>query len=227
MRIPLLGSKKSSDEDLSPEPRSRVLPSVSLLALVRRVHDQAIEDYSGNRFAVWRVGGLDCNSAQVMNGWMLMLNSIEYPVQVLIRQHAPDLSDVRRKMLDVRPNHMRSGRINEVGNSMLEYLKSMEDQPGVVAREWYVVASESRAMEIMSVMVQSGFSVSRLEDDDLGLLVQACVSGMGFGHTQDLYQAQENKNFLELNQRYMSVYEVAQWPRRMSLLFLEQLLRGG
>ena len=227
MGIPFVGKKNSADDDASSEPRRRVIPSVSLLALIRRVHEHAVEDYSGNRFAVWSVRGMDSNSAQVMNGWTLMLNSVEYPIQVLIRQHAPDLSDVRRKMLSVRPEHMRKGRINDVGNSMLDYLKSMEDEQGVVAREWYVIASEARSMEIMSVMVQSGFAVERLEDEELGMLVQACVSGMGYGYTRDIYQAQEHKNHLELNQRYVATYEVTQWPRRMSVLFLEQLLRGG
>ena len=121
---------------------------------------------------------------------------------------------------------MRSGRINDVGNSMLEYLQSMEEGGEVVARRWYVCAGEAHTMELESVMAQAGFVAHRLDDEELGLLVQACISGMGYGHTQDSYQVQEHKRFLELNYRYMSVYQVEKWPRRMSLLFLEQMLRS-
>ena len=226
MAIPFLGKKDKGGTNAPPS-KSRAIPAVGLLSQVRRVHEQALEDYSGSRFAVWRVQGCDSSKAQVINGWSLALNSIEYPVQILIRQHAPDLSDVRRKYLDAQPEHMREGRINNVGNSLLDYLKSMEDGGGVVARSWYAVVGESHVVEFSSVMTQSGFNAVRLDDGELSLLLQACVSGMGYGHTQDFYQVQEQSRFLELNYRYMSVYEVEKWPRRISLLFLEQMLRNG
>ena len=225
MAIPLLGRKKEGDAPSSPV--SKVVPSVSLLAQVRRIHDGAVEDYSGNRFAVWNVQGCNCANPQVTNGWSLMLNSIEYPVQVLIRQHAPDLSSYRAKLIEARPDHMRSGRINEVGNSLVDYLKSMEEEGDVLDRRWYVVAGEAKEMEMASLMAQSGFEASRLGDEELELLLQASVSGMGYGYTREFYQVQEHNSFMELNERYMAVYEVLKWPRRISLLFLEQMLRSG
>ena len=170
----------------------------------------ALEDYAGSRYAVWSVQGCDSSSPQVVNGWLLMLNSVEYPIQVLIRQHAPDLAAVRENLLAVRPEHMRAGLINDVANSMLDYLKSLEDGGRVVARRWYVVTDESKAMELSSVMAQSGFRASRLLHDDLGVLLQACISGMGHGHVQDLYQARESSKDIELNERYMAVYDVPQ-----------------
>ena len=208
-------------------PPKRNLPSLGALGLVRRIDGDVVEDYGGGRYAVWSVGGCDSTNNQVMNGWLLMLNCIEYPIQVLVRQHAPDMSDVRRKFLEVRPQAMKDGRINEVGNSMLEYLQEMEEGGRVVARRWYVIAAEARAMELQSVLLQSGFKAERLSYDELGLLVQACMSGMGYGHEQEVYQARESPNFIELNHRFMSVFDVTKWPRRISLLFLEQLLRTG
>ena len=225
--IPFVGKRNKDASPSRAERKPKVIPSISLLAQVRRVDDQTLEDYSGGRFAVWSVLGCDSTNAAVINGWTLLLNSIEYPLQVLIRQHAPDLSGVRRKLIDLRPEHMRSGRINDVANSLLDYLSSMESNGGIVGRAWYVIAKEEKAMEVASLLAQSGFGAKRLEDPELGLLLQACVSGMGYGHSQDFYQVQESGSFLELNHRYMSVYEVAKWPRRISLLFLEQLLRNG
>ena len=228
--IPFLKSRKRDDASPPPaEGKSRVIPSLGALTQVRRVHEGALEDHSGERYVVWKIAGFDCGSPQVINGWSLLLNSIDYPVQVLIRQHAPDLSDVRRKLIDARPEHMRSGRIGNVGNSLVDYLTDMEDQGGIVGRSWHLVVRESKAMELAALLSQSGFDKggSRLGDRELGLLLQACLSGMGYGHTQDFYQVQEHNNYLELNHRYTSVYEVTRWPRRVSLLFLEQMLRGG
>ena len=218
-----MGKTKSANKPK----KERPIPSLNFLSGVRRVEGDALEDYAGNRYAVWSVLGCDSSNPQVVNGWLLMLNSVEYPLQVLIRQHSPDLAGVRENLLAVRPEHMRVGRINEVANSMLDYLQSLEEGGRVVARRWYVVTGESKAMELSSVMIQSGFKSARLLHDDLGVLLQACVSGMGYGHVQDLYQARESSKDLELNQRYMAVYDVHKWPRRINLLFLEQLLRTG
>ena len=225
MRLPFVGKK---DDEVREKPvKTPVIPSISAISQVRRVHEQSIEDLSGNRYAVWRVEGMDSRSPQVINGWILMLNSIEYPIQVLIRQHSPDLSEVRRHLMDARPEAMREGRIASVGQSLLDYLQDMEQGCGVVSRRWYVVANFDQAMELDTLLSQSGFKGSRLQDNELDLLLQACVSGMGYGHTQDFYQVQENSNYLELNHRYMGIYEVDKWPRRVSLLFLEGLLRLG
>ena len=203
------------------------LTALGNLSQIRRLNGDTVEDFSGNRFVVWKVAGCEPSNMAILNGWLVMLNSIEYPIQVLIRQHAPDLSDVRRKFIDSRPETMQEGRINDVGNSMLDYLQSMEDGGQVVNRRWFVVAAESKVMELSSLMAQSGFDAVRLGHDELELLVQACISGMGYGHTQEVYQVREESMDLELNHRYMGVYDVHRWPRRMSLLFLEQLLRTG
>ena len=220
------GSKKQGAATKPPK-KQKVIPSLNILAMVRRIDEDAVEDYAGERYAVWNVKGLDSANAQVMNGWLLFLNSVEYPIQVLIRQHAPDLSEVRRTFIDSRPEHMQEGRINDVANSMLDYLTSMENEGRVVARRWYVITREARAMELSSVMAQSGFTAERMTTEELGVLVQSCVSGMGYGHQDELYQVKEHPGYLELNHRFMSVLEVHKWPRRISLLFLEQLLRMG
>ena len=207
--------------------RRRNMPSLGFLSQIRRVDGEVVEDYSGNRYGVWRVAGCDPSNMQILNGWLLMLNSIEYPIQILIRQHSPDLSDVRQQFIDSRPESMREGQINDVGNSMLDFLQSMEETGRVVNRRWFVIAQESRVMEFSSLLAQAGFEAGRLDHEELSLLVQACVSGMGYGHTQDFYQAKEESRDIELNHRYMAVYGVHKWPRRVSTFFLEQLLRTG
>ena len=208
-------------------PEEVVIPSLSGLARIRRVCEDYVEDYDGSKYAVWQVEGCDVLDGKAVNGWMRLLNSIEFPVQVLIRQHSPDYSDIRQSLLEERPEGMRSGRINDVGNSMLVYLHGLEEGSLVVSRAWYVITRYERALEFSSMLKQSEFEGERLEEEGLGLLVQACMSGMGIGHTQELYQLKEQSNDLELNYRYMSVYEVHKWPRRISFLFLEQLLRTG
>ena len=219
--------KKSRAARKSKPSKEKLIPSIAILVRVRRIHDGCIEDYSGMRYAVWEVRGCDVLDPQSTNGWGAMLNNLEYPVQVLIRQHAPDYGEVKQSLIQSRPDHMREGWINEVCNSLLNYLSELEDDAKVVTRRWYVVGREDKATEMSSVLGQSGFEATRLGDEQLGMLFQACVSGMGVGHSQDFYQIQEDTSDIQLNHRYASMYEVSKWPRRVSPIFLEQLLRFG
>ena len=221
------GKGKEKKEKVQKVKKSKVLPSMNLMSGVRRVSESAVEDLGGTRFAVFEVEGCDSRLSNVMGGWNAFLNNLEYPVQVLIRQHAPDFKEVRERIIAERPEHMRTGRMNEVGNSMLDFLTGLEEGGQVVKRRWYLVCNESRVMEMNSIMMQSGFDCKRLLQDDLVKLVEACFSGMGFGHTQEFFQAKEDKDFVQLNERYVSFLAVTGWPRRVSTMFLEQLLQMG
>lgn len=209
------------------DPGKPAIPSISDIARVRRVVDGELEDYDGSRYVVWQVAGCDIMDPQSVSGWMLVLNSLEFPIQVLIRQHRPDYSDIRGDLLEARPDHMREGFINEVGNSMLEFLFDQEEARNIVTRSWYIVAKADRVLEVASTLTQGNFNATRLVDEQLELLLQGCYSGMRAGHVQEEFQAKVGRGDIQLNYRYMSVYEVNRWPRRISFLFLEQLLRTG
>ena len=56
--IPFLGNRNKDASPPRAEPKPKVIPSVSVLAQVRRVNEQTLEDYSGNRYAVWSVAGV-------------------------------------------------------------------------------------------------------------------------------------------------------------------------
>ena len=223
----LVGSVSVTEGDSEAPVEEKLIPSAAALARVRRIVDDEIEDFDGSRYAVWQVGGCDIMDPQAVSGWMMLLNTLDFPIQVLIRQHGPDYSDIRRLMLESRPEHMREGFINDVGNSMLQFLHEQEEGKNIVTRSWYMIAKADKVMEVSSALSQGNFDASRMLSDDLDLLVQGCYSGMRAGHTQDVYQVKVSPTDLQLNYRYMSVYEVNKWPRRISFLFMEQLLRMG
>lgn len=203
------------------------VPSMSALSRIRRVHDDALEDMAGRRYFVWRFRGHDPRDPKVLNGWQQLLNSIEWPVQVLIRQHTPDYSDVSRQMVQSRPDAMKSGRINTVANSLLDHLRGLEGDSGVVSRRWYLAVDERRSVEMESVIRSSGLEAELLDHKGLAELYLACLGGMGLGHRQEVFQAIEKSVDLEFNLRFASVYEVNKWPRRVSPVFLENFLQLG
>ena len=249
MKLPFLGSKSGGAEAVlggvdvasvmgvglpaGPVKREKAekrrFKSLAQVTKVRRIVDGCIEDMGGNRYSVWEVGGCDVGDSRFFFGWTQLLNSIEYPVQVLIRQHSPDYRQIRQEMYDERPERLRkeNSRIGEVADSVLDYLEYLEGDRKVVERNWYMITSDARSSEFRAVIGQSGFSAERLEDEELRVMYRACVSGMGLTHEQPLFQLRDSSSFFELNQRHGAAFEVHQWPRRISHKFLEELLRLG
>ena len=217
----------ASDPELEVEEESPVFPSISALSRIRRIHEGAFEDLSGRRYFVWEFKGHDPRDAKVLNGWHQILNSIEWPVQVLIRQHMPDYSDISRLMVQSRPESMKTGRINTVANSLLDHLRFLEGHGGIVSRRWYVSAEERFFSDMESTVRSSGLNARLLEDSELSELYLSCLGGMGLGHRQEIFQAIEKSSDLEMNLRFAAVYEVNKWPRRISPLFLENFLALG
>ena len=124
-RLPLVGGGAGGgdDEDYDlPRKAEKTPPALNAALGVRRIAEGHLVDESGKNYCVWRVVGADIDDENVVNGWSNFLNSIEFPVQVLVRQHSPDLGEVRRRLAEARPPVMRSGPIGEVCNSLLEYL---------------------------------------------------------------------------------------------------------
>ena len=210
-------------------PKKRPFKSLSEVTKVRRVVDGCIEDTSGQRWGVWEVGGCDVGEARFYFGWSQVLNSIEYPVQVLIRQHSPDYRQVRRDMYSARPDRLKheDSRIAGVADSVLDYLEYLEGDRNVVERRWYMIASDTRSSEFRATLGQSGFSVERLGDDELRELYLSCTAGLGLTQEPAGYQLRDSSGHFQLNHRDGAVYEVNRWPRRISHKFLEELLRLG
>ena len=222
--------RRAKDEARARQAASRRdFKSLSQVTRVRRIVGDCIEDVHGNRWGVWEVSGCDVGDPRFYFGWQQVLNSIEYPVQVLIRQHSPDYRQVRAEMLEARPERLRQqgSRIGAVADSVLDYLEFLEGDRNIVERNWYIIANDARASEFRATIGQSGFEVERLEEDELRDMYLSCVGGMGLSHEQSRYQLRDHAGRFELNHREGMVYEVSKWPRRMSAKYLEELLRLG
>lgn len=217
-------------DDLATTRRAkRKLPVINQLTQIRHVDavENVIVDWRWKKYVVWEVYGTESASETVMNGWMNFLNTIENPIQLLIRQHRPAMSGARAFYDGLRPESMRSGRIAQVSDSLVRFLESTEKSNNVVQRRFYVVADADNYLELNSQLLQGGFRNTRLTGDDLWGLYSGCLGGMGAGHSQEVYQAVVRPKYVELNQRYASFYDVNRWPRTIDLLFIEKLLQSG
>lgn len=197
------------------------------LVKIRCVEDDVVVDYGWRRFAVFAVRGMDSNSEIVGVSWGNFLNALDCPVQILVRQRQPVMEGPCEYHRERRPDAMRQGRVAQVSESLLDMLSGFEEEGLVVNRRRYLICEEAKAVQVASLMAQCQFRFERLEGQALWNLYSGCVSGMGEGHTQEMYQSIVRPNEVELNHRFMRVYELFRWPRSINTAFLEQLLQMG
>ena len=206
----------------------RKLPFFNSLVGIRFVERDVIVDYAWKRYAVFDVKGVDSGSEVAMTGWNSFLNSLgDTPVQVLIRQHQPDMGRARQYHHERRPPSMKAGRVGQVADSLIDMLDRCEELGTVVTRRYYLICGEEESTQVWSFMIQCGLRARRLEGQELWYMYSGCVAGMGAGHQQDFYQASTKANEIELNYRVARVFSVVKWPRNITLSFIEQLLQTG
>lgn len=224
----ILGRNKESKEKqgggAKKKRKDRVLNG---MVRIRCVENEAVVDYGWRRFTVFQVQGMDSRSEIVEVGWGNFLNSLDCPIQILVRQRQPDMEGAREYHRERRPEDMKRGRVAQVSDSLLDMLAGYEERGLVVNRRCYVICEEAKAVEVGGLMSQCGFRFERLEGQRLWNMFSGCVSGMGAGHTQEMYQSIVRSNEIELNHRFLRVYDVHRWPRAVNTNFFERLLRSG
>ena len=220
------GGNTSSDKGKVVRER-RKSPLFNGLVGIRFVERDVIVDYGWKRYAVFEIKGADSSSEVVMVGWQAFLNSLENPIQILVRQHQPDMARAREYHERTRPESMKTGRVGQVADSLIDLLEKCEEVGTVVSRRYYVICDENNGVQTESFLMQAGLKATRLEGTGLWNLYSGCVSGMGAGHHQDFYQASVKPGEVQLNRRYGKVYNVAKWPRNITLMFVERLLQTG
>ena len=209
--------------------KQRRLPVMNRLTQIRHIDyaEQMVVDWSWKKWVVWEVQGVESGNEIVLNGWMTFLNTINTPIQVLVRQHRPSVDHVKGYYLGLRPETMKTGKVGQVADSLVRYLEATAESTNVVWRRYYVIADADNFQEMNSQLMQGGFKVSRLNGHELWQLYSGVCGGMGQGHEQPVYQGVVRRNYVEFNQRYAQYYDVHRWPRSIDLMFMEQIFQTG
>ena len=194
---------------------------------VRMVDDDSVIDLRWRGYAVWEVRGRDSDQPTVMLGWEKLVSSLDFPVQILIRQHNPNLEGIRAQLRQDLPGYMRVPDIEQLTEGLDDLLGDLETRVGIVDRKFYVIADREEEAEMAGLLASSGFPGRLLTGDALRDLYVGCGSGMLAGNQRDRYQMVEKSHHLELNECRVRVYETVEWPRIINMNILQGLLMSG
>ena len=204
----------------TPPPLARYFPIAGL-------HDETIVRLGGVEVSVMEVRGLEVEQP-IMGAFSAVLNALDFPVQLLVRQHPPRLGALRDALEERRPSNLAGG-VAQASAPLGEFLGELEERPGVVDRRFYAIALKARADELQGLLTRAGFAVFPLKDRALRLLVESTLRGCAplAPSSESPMVIGLSRGQLDMGERLGKSYQLTRWPRTLPLGYMQRVLALG
>ena len=181
----------------------------------------------GVKLAVLEMMGLELDEPK-LGAFAGSLNAIDFPVQLLVRQHPPVLSTLRSNLASSQPDDLPQ-QTRDAADSLGRLLTTLETREGILDRRFYAVCEHDRADELRGLLVRAGLSVFPLKGRALKLLLLASALGGSpddRDEDEDL-EVEVNRRDIRVGDRLVRSLHLAKWPRSLSPGFLQGLMAAG
>ncbi|MDE2933889.1 MAG: ATP-binding protein [Chloroflexota bacterium] len=208
-----------------PEPKPP-LP-LPLCFLLSHLEEEAVVRLDGTRVGVSEVQGLELDEPK-LGAFAGFLNALDFPVQLLVRQHPPDLGRMREALRGDEPEGLPE-HTKAAADSLHVLLEDLERREGILDRRFYAVTEVEHAEELQSLLVRAGLSVHPLKGRVLRrLLLAAALGGTPAQRDEESpVEVEVNRRDLRLGDHLARSLHLARWPRSLSPGFLQGLMTAG
>ncbi len=181
----------------------------------------------GVKLGICEVMGLELDEPR-LGSFAGALNALDFPVQLLVRQHPPVMDRLRVALREAQPEGLPP-KTKEAAESLRGLLKDLESREGVLDRRFYVVCRHDRAGDMASLLSRVGLFVQPLSGRTLRMFILACTLG---GSPRDLNEDEPVE--VEINRRELRIgggltrsLHLGRWPRTLAPGFLQALMNSG
>ena len=181
----------------------------------------------GVKLGICEVMGLELDEPR-LGSFAGALNALDFPVQLLVRQHPPVMDRLRGALREAQPEGLPP-KTKEAAESLRGLLKDLESREGVLDRRFYVVCRHDRADDMASLLSRVGLFVQPLSGRTLRMFMLACSLG---GSPRDLNEDEPVE--VEINRRELRIgggltrsLHLGRWPRTLAPGFLQALMNSG
>ena len=209
------------------QPVPKPLPALPPFYLLSHLEEDGPVRLDGVKLGICEVMGLELDEPK-MGSFAGALNSLDFPVQLLVRQHPPVLARLGDDLGKAQPRGLPP-KTSVAAESLRGLLTDLEQREGVLDRRFYAVCRHDRADELASLLSRSGLAVQRLKGRTLRMLILASALG---GSPREMDENAEVK--VEVNRREMRTgamlmrsLHLVKWPRSLAPGFLQALMMTG
>ena len=181
----------------------------------------------GVKIGVCEVMGLELDEPK-LGAFAGALNALDFPAQLLVRQHPPGLKRLRENLKEAQPGDLPP-QTRAAAESLQRLLTNLETRDGILDRRFYAACEFERASELRGLLARAGLSVHPLKGRQLRMFLAAAALG---GSPAEMDE--ETPVEVEISRRDMRIggslvrsLHLGKWPRSLSPGFLQSLMAAG
>ena len=197
------------------------------LVLLSHVEDDGPVRIDGVKVGVCEVMGLEIDAPK-LGAFAGALNALDFPLQLLVRQHPPGLAGMRARLRADRPRNLPR-QTHGAADSLERLLTDLETRDGIMDRRFYAICAADRLDDLCGLLARAGLSVHPLKGRQLRMLVQAAALG---GSPRELdggdpVQVEVGQRDIRIGDRLVRSLHLGRWPRSLAPGFLQGLMAAG
>ena len=202
-------------------------PELPLFFMLSHLDDDGPVRLDGVKLGVCEVMGLDLDEPK-LGAFAGALNALDFPAQLLIRQHPPRLDSLREDLQRAQPEDLPP-QTRAASESLGRLLTELESRDGILDRRFYAVCEFERIDDLRGLLARAGLSVHRLKGRQLRMFFVAAALG---GSPAEMDE--ETPVEVEMGRRDMRIggtlvrsLHLGKWPRSLAPGFLQGLMAAG
>ena len=215
-------------------PAPKPPPELPLFFMLSHLDDDGPVRLDGVKLGVCEVMGLEIDEPK-LGAFAGALNALDFPAQLLVRQHPPRLERLRENLKQAQPADLPP-QTRAAAESLGRLLTDLENRDGILDRRFYAVCEVARIDDLRGLLARAGLSVHRLKGRQLRMfLIAATLGGSPSEHDE------ESPVEVEIGRREVRIglpgqrtgahltrsLHLGKWPRSLAPGFLQGLMAAG
>ena len=202
-------------------------PELPLFFMLSHLDDDGPVRLDGVKLGVCEVMGLEIDEPK-LGAFAGALNALDFPAQLLIRQHPPRLAGMREKLQQAQPADLPP-QTRAAAESLGRLLTDLEARDGILDRRFYAVCEAARIDDLRGLLSRAGLSVHSLRGRQLRMFfASAALGGSPFEHDEETpVEVEINRRDMRVGDRLVRSLHLGKWPRSLAPGFLQGLMAAG
>ena len=150
-------------------------PDLNLFFMLSHLEQDGPVRLDGVKLAVSEVMGLELDEPK-LGAFAGSLNALDFPVQLLVRQHPPVLATLRNNLMAAQPEDLPQ-QTRDAADSLGRLLGNLENREGILDRRFYAVCEHGRMDELHGLLARGGLGVFPLTGEPLRLFWLSATLG--------------------------------------------------
>ena len=225
--LPRSGPPRNEIDTHPRQPAPKPLPALPPFYLLSHLEEDGPVRLDGVKLGICEVMGLELDEPK-LGSFAGALNALDFPVQLLVRQHPPVLGRLSEDLQRAQPEGLPP-KTAEAAESLRGLLTRLERREGVLDRRFYAVCRHERADELASLLSRSGLAVQPLRGRTLRMLILASALGGSPSEVEEDVEVRVKVSRREMTVagKLMRSLHLVKWPRSLAPGFLQGLMMAG